>query len=56
MKNRTLLIVIGVILLCCCVVVIAGAVADPTIRNYLNSASSGLQNLNPSMTSTPETA
>ena len=56
MKNRTLLIVIGVIVLCCCVVIIAGAVAAPTIRKYFNSASSGLQNLNPSTTSTPETA
>jgi hypothetical protein len=56
MKNRTLLIVIGVILLCCCVVVIAGAIAYPRISRYLNSVSSGLQNLNPSMTSTPETA
>ncbi len=43
MKNRTLLIVIGVILLCCCVVVIAGAIAYPRISKYLNSASSGLQ-------------
>ncbi len=56
MKNRILFIVIGVILLCCCVVVIAGAVAYPTIKNYLNSASSGLQNLNPPATSGPETA
>ena len=56
MKNRTLLIVIGVILLCCCVVVIAGAFAYPRISKYLNSASSGLQNLNLSTTSTPETA
>ena len=56
MRNRTLLIIVGVILLCCCVVVIAGAVAYPTIKSYLNSASSGLQNLNPSVTSTPETA
>jgi len=56
MKNRTLFIVIGVILLCCCVVVIAGAIAYPRISKYLNSTSSGLQNLNPSVTSTPETA
>jgi len=56
MKNRTLLIVIGVVVLCCCIVVIAGAVAAPTIRKYFNSASSGLQNLNPSVTSAPETA
>ena len=56
MKNRTLIIVIGVILLCCCVVVIAGAVAYPRISKYLNSASSGFQNLNPSVTFTPETA
>ena len=56
MKNRTLFIVIGVILLCCCVVVIAGAVVYPRISKYLNGASSGLQNLNPSVTSTPETA
>jgi len=55
MKNRTLLIIIGVVLLCCCVVVIVGAVAYPVIKNYLGSASSGLQNPNPSMTSTPET-
>ena len=54
MKNRTLLIVIGVILLCCCAVIIASAVAYPTIKNYLNSASSGLQNLNPSATSSPD--
>ncbi len=56
MKNRTLIIVIGIILLCCCVVVIAGAVAYPRISKYLNSASSGFQNLNPSVTFTPETA
>ena len=56
MKNRTLLIVIGVILLCCCVVVITGAFAYPRISKYLNGASSGLQNLNPSVTSAPETA
>ncbi len=56
MKNRTLLIVIGVILLCCCVVVIGGVVAAPIIRNYLNNAAGGLQNLNPAATSAPETA
>ena len=56
MKNRTLLIVVGVILLCCCAVVIAGAVAYPRISKYLNGVSSGLQNLNPASTSTPETA
>ena len=56
MKNRTLLIVIGVVLLCCCVVVIVGAVAYPRISKYLNSVSSELQNINPSVTSTPETA
>ena len=54
MKNRALLIIVGVILLCCCVVVIAGAMAYPTIKRYLNSASSGLQNLNPAATSSPE--
>jgi hypothetical protein len=53
MKNRTLLIVIGVILLCCCIVVITGAVAYPTISKYLNNASSGLQNLNSAATSSP---
>ena len=53
MKNRTLLIVIGVILLCCCVVAIAAAVAYPTIKNYLNSATSGFQNPNPDATSQP---
>ncbi len=55
MKNKTLLIIIGVILLCCCVVVIAGAVAVPIIRNYLSNTASGLQNLNPAATSSPET-
>ena len=54
MKNRTLLIIVGVVLLCCCVVVIAGAVAYPTIKKYLNSASSGLQNPNPASTSVPD--
>ena len=55
MKNRTLLSVIGVVLLCCCLVVIVGAVAYPALKNYLSSASSGFQNINPSVTSTPET-
>ena len=55
-NNRVLFIVIGVILLCCCVVVIAVAAAYPTIKNYFNNSSSGLQNLNPATTSTPETA
>jgi len=56
MKNRTLLIVIGVILLCCCVVAIAAAVAYPTIKNYLNSATSGFQSPNPDATSQSSSA
>jgi hypothetical protein len=55
MKNRTLLIVIGVILLCCCVVGVAAALSYSTIQKYLNSAASGLQNLNPAATSSPDT-
>ena len=54
MKNRTLLIVIGVILLCCCVVVIAAALAYPTIKNYLNSVSTGLNDLSPTAVWTPD--
>ena len=56
MKNRTLLIVIGVILLCCCVVAIGAALAYPTLKNYLDSATSGLQNLTPAATSSPDTS
>ncbi len=53
-NNRIILIIVGVILLCCCVVVIAGAAAYPTIKKYMNSASSGLPNLNPASTSSPD--
>ena len=53
-NNRVLFIVIGVILLCCCVTVIAVAVAYPAISKYLNSASSGLNNLNSSPTASPD--
>lgn len=53
MKNRTLLIVVGLVVLCCCAVVIAGAVAYPTIRKYLNNASTGLNELSPAAVGTP---
>jgi hypothetical protein len=52
-NNRVLFIVIGVILLCCCMTVIVGVIAYPTIIKTLNGASSGLNNLNPSATSSP---
>lgn len=54
MKNKTLLIVIGLVLLCCCVLVIGGFVLAPIVQKYLNNASSGLQNFNPAATSSPD--
>jgi len=56
MKNRALLIIIGLILFCCCMIVIAGAAAYPIIRSRSNRVSSGFPNPNPPATFTPESA
>jgi len=54
MKNRTLLIIVGLVLLCCCLFAIAGAVAYPTISKYIKNNSTGFNDDNPSAVWTPD--
>jgi len=56
MKNRALLIIIGLILLCCCLIVITGAAVYPIIRSRSNRLSGGFPNPNQPAIHPPESA